>query len=235
MPHTDICKFYLAFRWKLKSFANTDKHSSFINLAWSWITYFKMVQHLLTADCRLCLHQKNQICHSFFLKKKNFINQWYSGKIKPSKLKKQLGQEKIEWGLKCLYPSPPQCWPAGPVLHQLCSEVSEAKGGITKQRGSSRDGFHLLMLISDLLRKLIKHREWWGGPGGLCSFFAILPQPHLIAPGPLPDQSCLTVCVSCSEDGRGSNSAVRSLERDTSFVYFCIFPLLGAHTNCIVS
>jgi hypothetical protein len=59
-----------------------------------------MVHHLLNADHRLCLHQKKVTYNPLFFKKKNFIDQWHSGKIKPSKLKKQLGQEIIEWGLR---------------------------------------------------------------------------------------------------------------------------------------
>lgn len=40
-----------------------------------------------------------------------------------------------------------------------------------------------------------------------------------------PHNSCLTVCVYRFEGDCGYNSAVRFLERDTSVVYFCIFPL----------
>lgn len=50
-----------------------------------------------------------------------------------------------------------------------------------------------------------------------------------------PYNSCLTVCVYRFEGGCGSNSAVRSLERDTSVVYFCIFPLPEALQNYAIS
>lgn len=53
--------------------------------------------------------------------------------MKSSKLKKQLGQEMVKWGLRCVYSSQFQRWPAGAALHQLWFELRE-KRSIAKQR-----------------------------------------------------------------------------------------------------
>lgn len=60
---------------------------------------------MASANCSLP-SSENLICKMvFFFKKRISKISGIPEKMKPSKLKKQLGQEIIEWSLKCLYPS----------------------------------------------------------------------------------------------------------------------------------
>lgn len=71
-----------------------------------------MVQHLLTADCRLCLHQENLIHNSFFFKKEEFHKSMVFQKNKTLKAEKAVRSGDNKAGLEMPVFQSTSMWPS---------------------------------------------------------------------------------------------------------------------------